>query len=176
MGLGEIGQECSRLEEDAVHSSKAHLATAARWSTVHLFLGIPSTLVAALAGVSALQQNTQVAAVLALTAAVLTGISTFLNPERRASSHLAAGSRYLELRNKTRLFRSVQLGDIQEPGVATEKLVALCTRRDELNSDSPQIPRWAFKKAKKGIVTGEASYESESSASLAAEHPDAVDQ
>ena len=46
--------------------------------------------------------------------------------------------------------------------VADEELVAKLTRladeRDRLNQESPQIPRWAYRVAKKGIERGEARY------------------
>ncbi len=98
MGLGEIGQECARLEEDAIHSSKAHFATAARWSAVHLFLGIPSTLVAAVAGVSALQRPPRAAGVPALTVFLLPGISTVTLTLSRAPVNFAGGSRAVGIR------------------------------------------------------------------------------
>ena len=40
-----------------------------------------------------------------------------------------------------------------------DKLKDLSEQRDRLNRECPQIPRWAYKRAKKGIEEGEASYE-----------------
>jgi len=40
----------------------------------------------------------------------------------------------------------------------TAELLALNERRNTLNSESPQIPRQAFERARKGIESGEASY------------------
>ena len=41
----------------------------------------------------------------------------------------------------------------------TSKLRELVERKNELNSSSPQIPPWAYKKAKVGIEAGEATFQ-----------------
>ena len=61
--------------------------------------------------------------------------------------------------HQARIFRTVEAdGPIADQQVVVE-LKRLATQRDELNEGSPQIPRWAYSKAKKGIEAGEARHE-----------------
>jgi hypothetical protein len=47
-------------------------------------------------------------------------------------------------------------GETEE--VLTAKLRTLIDEKDKLNANSPQIPDWAYNKAKKGIEAGEAQF------------------
>ena len=60
--------------------------------------------------------------------------------------------------------------------ILTSKLRELVDRKNELNSNSPQIPPWAYKQAKVGIEAGEAKFQvdSEAPAALPAPGPDAA--
>jgi hypothetical protein len=104
-----IAAECERIEEDAEHSGKAHFNAAASWARVHLWLGLPTAVLAAIAGVSAFKQHPELAGVLAILVAAITAATTFLNPSGRASAHQTAGNQFLTLRNQTRVFRTVTL-------------------------------------------------------------------
>lgn len=52
--------------------------------------------------------------------------------------------------------------------VLTSQLKELVERKNELNSNSPQIPGWAYRKAKAGIIAGEAKFEVDNPAAPAA--------
>lgn len=43
-------QEAERLEEDTLHSSKSHYAASERWRNVHLWVGVPTAALTAIAG------------------------------------------------------------------------------------------------------------------------------
>jgi hypothetical protein len=153
-----ILKEASRVEEDALYSSKAHYNASGRWSRVHFWMGLAAALLSAIAGVSALKQHPELGGVLALLVAVLSGIATFINAERRSSAHHVAAASYQELRNQARIFREVTAEGTSEEVALARGLRQLTDRRDGLNRGSPQIPTWAFKKARAGIEGGEASY------------------
>jgi hypothetical protein len=156
-----IIKELKRIEEDAKHSSKSHFNAAQGWSNWHLWLGIPATFFSAIAGISALSQfdyHNVAAGIIALLVAGLTALITFLNPNERAEAHLTAGNAYNDLRNKARILYEIDADTLDDKALA-ERLKELDNKRSELNSGSPQPPRWAFEKGRKGIEEGEAEYE-----------------
>lgn len=149
--------ETHRIEEDSLHSMKGHFNAGAVWARVHLVLGIPSVILAAWAGLEAFANNPAWTATLALLSASLTATITFLHPQQTADNHKNAGREYNRLKNETRLFREVEMLS-SEAAELHSRLVELATRRDELNSISHDIPRWAYEKAKRDIDGGRATY------------------
>ena len=143
-----------------MYSSKSHFEAARRWSRVHLWMGVPTAILAGVAGVSALSEAELVAAAVAFLVAGFTGVITFLNPERRAANHQGAGTQYSALRNQLRIFRELEIEQLDEATVI-ERLKEFGERRDALNESSPPIPRWAFIGARKGIEGGEAEHEAD---------------
>lgn len=153
-----LRQEALRIEEDALFSAKAHFASAPLWRWMHILLGLPAAIGAGIAGVSAFKDQTMIAGAISIGVAALTSISTFLNPGDRASAHTAAGNSYLSLRNQARIFRTIELLSTDSAESVKPRLLKISERRDDLNSSSPLIPNWAYRKAKKRIEAGEAEY------------------
>ena len=153
-----ISDEASRIAEDSENSSKGHFEAARRWENVHLWVGIPTTILAAAAGASALASHKILSAALSLLVAISAGVTTFLKPDARAARHLQAGNSYKSLQNNARVFREVQCASRATPKQLTAILQQLSARRNKLNEESPQIPRYAFRAAKAGIDRGEAEY------------------
>lgn len=157
----EIIKEAKRIEEGLLYSSKGHFAAAHFWSNFHLWVGIPVVVLSAVAGVSALSQfdyKHVVAGLISIAVAALSGVMTFLNPNEKASAHLNAGNNYDSLQNKIRIFWSIDCWREESEQVLTEKLKYFSEQKDKLNQSCPQIPRWAYKIAKKGINEGEGNY------------------
>ena len=156
-----IINEANRIEEDSLHSAKGHFCAAQCWVNVNLWLGGISAVLSAIAGASALSQfdhHNIVAGVLSIIVAGLTGILTFINPNERAAAHHKAGNKYNALRNDVRIFYDLEVTEIDDKK-ATDDLKKLNDRRNKLNIDSVQIPKWAFRKGRKGIEDGEAKYQ-----------------
>ena len=154
-------REAKRIEEDSLLSSKGHFYAAQFWTNIHLWIGIPTAVLAAIAGGSALSQfdyHELIAGILALVAAALIAIATFLNPNERAATHLRAGNQYNALRNNSRIFHEINMDGSQDSEKAIEQIGEMNERRNNLNQTSPQIPKWFFDKARKGIEKGEAQY------------------
>jgi len=155
-------KEARRIEEDCLYSAKGHFVAANFWTNFHLWIGVPTAILAAIAGASALSQfdnHNIVAGILAIIVTALTAVTTFLNPNEKVNSHLNAGNKYNSLRNKARIFCEIDsCGENNSIQELTKQLKELAKQRDELNQNSPQIPGWAFKRAKKGIEEGEANY------------------
>ena len=155
-----ITNEAKRIEEDSLHSAKGHFCAAQCWVNVNLWLGGISAVLSAIAGASALSQfdhHNIVAGVFSIIVAGLTGVITFINPNERAATHQKAGNKYNALRNDVRIFYDVELAEMDEKR-AIDDLKKLNDRRNKLNLDSVQIPKWAFKKGRQGIEEGEAKY------------------
>lgn len=158
----EIIKEARRIEEGAMLTSKSHFRAAALWDNFHLLLGLPMVALAAIAGASAFAQfdkDKTLAGVLSIVVVVLSSISTFLNPNKKASNHLNAGNKYDALLNKVRIFRTIECWGEQSDQILGERLKRHSEDKSSLNQTSPQIPWLAYVLAKRGIRKGEAAYE-----------------
>ena len=156
-----ILKEARRIEEDSLCSAKGHFVVANFWMNFHLWIGVPTAILAAIAGASALSQfdnHNIIAGILAIVVTALTAVTTFLNPNEKANSHQNAGNKFISLRNKARIFCEIDCCEEDSDQELAKQLKELAKQRDELNQDSPLIPIRAYKKARKGIEEGEAEY------------------
>lgn len=156
-----IIKEAKRLEENCLYSAKGHLVEARFWSNFHLWIGIPTVILAAVAGTAALVKfdpNNIIAGILSILVVILTSISTFLNPKDRANIHLVSGNNYDSLLTRVRIFWTIDCWREDSEEILTVKLKELSNEKERLNRECPQIFKWAYKKAKKGIQEGEAEY------------------
>lgn len=156
--LEQIQAEASRIEEDALYSAKGHWEAAKPWEHRHLWLGVPTTICAAAAGVSAFADHPVLSGALAVGVAVGSALITFVNPSERHRRHCDAGNAYKALNNDARLFRTVDCTIDGDPVALATKLKELNQRRNDLNQGSPLIPRKAFETARRGIEEGEARH------------------
>lgn len=157
----EIIKEAMRIEESALLSSKGHFNAAALFGKVHISLGLPMVVLAAVAGASAFSRfdkDGTLTGALAIVVVILSSISTFLNPNKRASEHLNAGNKYDALLNKVRIFRTIECWEQSSDQVLSERLKRHSEDKTTLNQNSPQIPWLAYRLAKWGIQKGEAEY------------------
>ena len=158
----EIIKEAKRMEEALLYSSKGHFAASHFWSNFHLWVGIPMVLLSAVAGASALSKfdpEHLISGILSIIVATLSAVITFLNPNLKVSSHLNAGNSYDSLMNNIRIFWSIDCWRDESEQVLTEKLKYFSEQKDKLNQSCPQIPRFAYMIARKGIKNGEGEYE-----------------
>lgn len=75
-----------RIEEDCIHSGKAHFNADNRWGRYHYWLGIPSVVLSALAGAAFFKNYGDIAGIMSAIVAILTSLMTFLKPSERASA------------------------------------------------------------------------------------------
>jgi hypothetical protein len=162
-------REARRIEEDALLSSKGHYAAAERWRNAHLYTGVPTTALTAIAGLVIVGGPEDFAGVpldlvfglVAIAAAISTGVTTFLGPEKQSTEHRAAGECYNALKGRARRFREIDALRPFSDADLSGRLDALVAERDGLNQYSPLIPNRAYEKAKRGIEAGEATYEAD---------------
>lgn len=153
-----LQREAERLEEDALYSSKGHFNAEDAWERRNYWLGVPATVLGAVAGAALIKSQPDLAIAFTLLASLLTGLMTFLKPNERAALHRAAAGQFLALRNKARFFREIELLQSARLDDLIERLKGLSAERNELNLKSPSIPRRAFVSARKGIEEGEATH------------------
>jgi SMODS and SLOG-associating 2TM effector domain family 4 len=155
-------KEARRIEEDCLYTAKAHFEAAQMWRNLHLWIGIPAGVLAAVAGASALSQfdnHNILAGVVSIIVVALTAISTFLNPNEKAQAHLSAGNRYNALKNQVRIFHEIDVHLDSSTAELAHRLKDLAKQHDELNQHSPPSPRWAFVQARQRIEEGEVRYQ-----------------
>ncbi len=149
-----IVEEAKRIENDTSYSAKGHYEAAEYWTRFHLMIGIPTAILSAVAGASALAQfdnHSIIAGFLAIVVTALTAVATFLNPNEKANSHQSVGNKYNALRNKVRVFCNIDSLVESSEQELIKQLKELAKQRDELNQDSLPVSTWAYKKAQKVI-------------------------
>lgn len=159
-------REARRVEEDGLYSSKGHYAAADSWRSVHLFIGVPSAVLTTLAGIVVVGGPAEIAGISAdlvlglvtIAGGVSTAVLTFLGPEKRSTAHQTAADRYNALKARSRRFREIEVNRASTDDELSNRLEALVKERDDLNQSSPLIPTRAYKKGKKGIAEGQATY------------------
>jgi hypothetical protein len=162
----EVVLEAQRLEERTRDSAKAHHCAAEGWNKRVFQLGIPTAIVSAVTSAAVFVQAAKdiwwvgvAAAALSVIVTILTTLNTFLNPNEKESAHFTAAIAYDRLNNEARIFWSIDCwsADATE-ALLTAKIKELVERKDKLNSDSPQIPPWAWKEAQERIKRGETDF------------------
>lgn len=157
----EIIKESKRIEESLLHSSKGHFSAARFWKNFHLWLGIPIVVLSGVLSASAFgkfDKDHWIAGILSLIVVGLSSIMTFLNPNEKSNAHLNAGNNYDGLMNKVRIFWTIECWREESEQVITAQLKSLSEQKSKLNKSCPQIPKWAYRVAKKGIINGEGEY------------------
>jgi hypothetical protein len=150
--ITELCNEAARLQEDVLWSEKAHFAMATVWRRAHYWLGIPSALLAAFAGVSALKLSPELAAVLAALSVLLTSLLTFLQPEKRATEHHQTGIAYSDLRGKLRRLRLIEALDATKTEELKQELSEYAATKTEIMKAHRTLSEWltVWQKSVKG--------------------------
>ena len=111
-------EELRQLIDDMLHTEKTHMAAAERLQGLHQRLGIAATVLATGAAATIVAAWSRVAAgLLALGAAIVSGVLTFIKPERTAEQHLAVGRQLAVLRVRAREVLNLDL-----PQLGSDKL------------------------------------------------------
>ncbi|MFF9070259.1 SLATT domain-containing protein [Streptomyces sp. NPDC014891] len=157
--LRSVEAEFRRLEESAMWSAQCQFEEGKRWRATHWLLGLPATLLAAVAGTTALVESTgaTAAGILALLSAGLGAVLTTVNAPQRATQAITAANAYLAIQTAARQHREIDLPD-WSPVEAREALAALTTRRDEQNAGAEPPSRRAYRKARANMGAGGQTY------------------
>ncbi|MBF0098410.1 MAG: SLATT domain-containing protein [Magnetococcales bacterium] len=174
-----LKSESYRIEEDSIYSSKGHYNAAARWKALHSALSVIS-IVCSTVVASSVSEDVRSFGLLTIsklginsidhffafltfafsaTAAISTSLISFLKPERKEESHRISAGNYNSLKNRARIYRTIDLMSDDSIDSLRAKLDSISETRNSLNMESIPIPKWAYALAKKGIEElGEATY------------------
>ena len=157
-----IVKEAVKIENDAVYSFKGHFNAASRWQFYHLAIGCIVAVTSVVAGSIVFSGKVPdwefVAGCLALGSGILAAIQTFLEPQKKANDFQNAGADYKFLRDKACTLHDVKSKSVSNDAELLAELETLQEEAYKLSRSSPVIPKWAYKKAKRGIEAGEADY------------------
>ncbi|WPW23685.1 SLATT domain-containing protein [Streptomyces sp. HNS054] len=147
------------MEESAMWTAQCQFEEGKRWRAIHWALGLPATLLAAVAGTTALVESTggTLAGILALLSAGLGAVLTTVNAPQRASQAVAAANVYLSIQTAARQHREIDLPDWTYTE-ARKALAALTARRDEQNAATEPPSRRAYRKARANLNAGGQTY------------------
>ncbi len=150
--LEPIAKEIHRIHESAVWNSQGHFEQMKLWRAMNMVLGVPASVLAAIAGGTGLAatQATSVPGILALTAAGFGAALTTLNPSRRAELAHASATAYLEIQTAARQLLTVRLARLGFEE-ADEELRALTSRRDAVNKSADAINSYSYRRARRNI-------------------------
>ncbi len=161
--------EAKRIHEDALFCIAGHTREARFWNSTQFWLGIPSTMIAAMVGVASLADPkseidwfgaspVQVAGVLSLVSAVLVGLMTFLDPKGQAAKHYKAMTLYYALRSKARIFYEIHCGHCGDAQALMGELQKLSEQLSKLHKQTPVISARGAAVAEKAIRDGTYTY------------------
>ena len=140
--------EASRLEELSKRRSVAHRGACNGWNSANYVLGGAAVLTASAAGATALITDSNSIAALALLAAALAGLATFLNPSQHARLHQHAAASYAELEGDFRRFRRIDVLLESDVSKLRTELEGTITKFNGVDAASPPIPRLAWRRRK----------------------------
>lgn len=170
-----VTNEIQRHLEDTETSKLAHWDAAAVYKRRHVaFIGLPATILSILltwllsSDFQSLSESSQfikefskhIPVFMGLVISLLSGLGTFLNFSELSMKHRATAD------NLHSLWRDCKNWETDFPDESLcEKAVHTAQqyrkRLNDINRDSPQIPKWAWKSVKKQKMEGSVAYKSE---------------
>jgi len=141
------------LAKDALVQIESYNYMANFWMNWYLYIGILTTVLASIASISVLSESLGKAPAAALTAsvAVLSAITTFLNPADRSSQHKKAKDRFIAINIEARKV-AIECSSADSDEIlqqVKEKVDVFSTRMIEALQTSPQVPEWVSRIAEK---------------------------
>lgn len=143
-----------------MYAAQTQFEATKKWRGVNLWLGIPASALAAVAGASVLatQEGRLFAGIAALGGAALGTILTTVNATQRMNQAAAAANAYLEIQGAARQARLIDLPG-QELDAARAALAELTARRDEQNRSAEVPSNREYKRGKRNLANGSQTYE-----------------
>lgn len=154
-----MADELHRIEESCKYSAQIQFEQTKQWRAVNLWLGLPASVLAAVAGATALADTAGriAAGIIALVAAGFGAVLTTVNAAHRMNRASSAANAYLEIQTAARQAREIDL-PTWELDEARAVLGELTARRDEQNKTAEPPNRRAYRRAQKNIASGGQSY------------------
>jgi hypothetical protein len=154
-----VEEQAWKIEIDCERAAIRDALVSSQWYKWNLFLGLASTISAAVAGFLAGAGNDfqvekwvdakTLVPFFAFLSAVLASILTFLAPSEKANAFQQTSNKYHALRERIRYFRNSKC-----VGGATgleAQLEGIIDEKQKIDVDHPILPEWAYPKAHKKI-------------------------
>jgi hypothetical protein len=155
--LTQIIDNARKIANDCEYSASSNFALGTYWDAWNLRLGLSAAIFSALAAINidtmiaTNAHHSPITSVVGFFAAISASVLTFLKPSEKASVYREFGNKYRSLRNRSRIFISIDCLVTPEYTLEYEKLRgaldALLKEKEDLNFDNPVIPGWAFEEA-----------------------------
>jgi hypothetical protein len=136
-------EEAKHIRLTALLAAERHYASETPWYHMVYYLGIPSTILSAVAGAAAfskIEKSEIVAGSISIIVAILTSLMTFLDPTKKAELYHSTAKSYEVLYHQSGYFGRVDLAK-ENPDISKceETLASLVAQLNELNKSSPSI-------------------------------------
>jgi hypothetical protein len=156
-----IPEQAWKIQEDCERAAIRDALVSSYWYRLNLWLGLTSTVTAAIAGFlagtgSEILSSTgsinskTVIAFFALLSAVLASTLTFLAPSEKANAFQQTSNKYHSLRERLRFF--INSGSEDAGKTLKAQLEAFIVEKKEIDVDHPILPEWAYRRAQKKIM------------------------
>jgi hypothetical protein len=158
----EFVREFKRLEEDARFSAQGQFEQAKQWRLINRLLSVPSSVLAAISGATALAitDASIFVGVLALIAAGLGAALSSLDAGYRSTQATAAANEYLAIQTRARQIYQLYLSNLTFTQ-ARDELEYLTSRQEKQNKLAEPPARRAYKNAQSNIEEGGQTYEAD---------------
>lgn len=141
---------------------KQHYDAEQFWLSVHYWIGIPATFgTASTAALATADVPITILVGIATVSAILIALVTFLRPDQNATKHRQAAANLQALHERIRGWLSID-AENQSTEVQAERMAAIRAERATLLSCSPGLPKWTYRRVKKGIESGESEFKADS--------------
>lgn len=145
-----LSSEAAELEYQALVNERSHFEAAEYWQRIHFRLGILVAILSvstagSLAGYFGDDQTgwpqwlRPATGILGLTLAMLTAVSSFVDPKGHREKHLAAGKRYSAFRTDVRQFRILEVREGAFDAKLIARLKELAARHAEIHGEAPSV-------------------------------------
>lgn len=157
--LGSIGEELSRIEENARWSSQTQFEQGKFWRGCNLAIGLPAGVLGVASGGAGISEALPIEWVgwAALVSALLGGAATVLMAERRAQRAQSCANAFLDVQEDARRLLLVDLANM-EIAAARDELRAITVRYSEIRHTADAPGSRFYKKADRNIRDGGQSH------------------
>jgi len=147
-------EELAQMIDDLLHTEKTHLAAAERLGKVHRRLGLLATVLATAGGATVLAESSSLlSGLLALGAALASGVLTFMKPDKSAEQHLGAGRQLGALRVRARQTLNLDVDRVGEQDLR-DVIDSFASEKAAVDSSAPGTEATDYSVARKRIVAG----------------------
>jgi hypothetical protein len=149
------GEELRQMIDDMLHTEKTHMAAAERLQGLNQWMGLAATVPATGAAATIVAAASKVAAgLLALGAAIVSGVLTFMKPERTTEQHLAAGRQLGALRVHARQVLNLDLLPTMSSSALRKTIDDIAKKKAAIDDGAPGTRKKDYGVAREKITKG----------------------